>query len=75
MNIVQPFAILKWTVSAATSSSRAALCSKSPRVRACAEIVGQLQEGEVREGVVKNITDYGALLISAASMACCTSPT
>src|SRR5690606_41168069 len=27
-----------------------------------AEIVGQLQEGEIREGVVKNITDYGAFV-------------
>ena len=27
-----------------------------------AEIVGQLKEGEVREGVVKNITDYGAFV-------------
>jgi predicted RNA-binding protein with RPS1 domain len=26
------------------------------------EIVGQLQEGEIREGVVKNITDYGAFV-------------
>ena len=26
------------------------------------ELVGQLQEGEVREGVVKNITDYGAFV-------------
>ncbi|MGQ3111106.1 MAG: 30S ribosomal protein S1 [Brevundimonas sp.] len=26
------------------------------------ELVGQLQEGEVRDGVVKNITDYGAFV-------------
>jgi small subunit ribosomal protein S1 len=41
-------------------SRRAVL--EEARAEQRAEIVGQLQEGEVREGVVKNITDYGAFV-------------
>jgi small subunit ribosomal protein S1 len=62
MNIVQPFAILKMDRARGNIvvSRRAVL--EETRASERAEIVGQLQEGEIREGVVKNITDYGAFV-------------
>ncbi|MBI1251564.1 MAG: 30S ribosomal protein S1 [Alphaproteobacteria bacterium] len=62
MGIVQPFAILKMDRARGNIVvSRRAVLEES-RASERAEIVGQLQEGEVREGVVKNITDYGAFV-------------
>jgi len=62
MNIVQPFAILKMDRQRGNIVvSRRAVLEES-RASERAEIVGQLKEGEVREGVVKNITDYGAFV-------------
>ena len=62
MNIVQPFAILKMDRQRGNIVvSRRAVLEES-RASERAEIVGQLQEGEIREGVVKNITDYGAFV-------------
>ncbi|MEZ5996507.1 MAG: 30S ribosomal protein S1 [Hyphomonadaceae bacterium] len=62
MNIVQPFAILKMDRQRGNIVvSRRAVLEES-RASERAEIVGQLAEGEVREGVVKNITDYGAFV-------------
>jgi len=62
MNIIQPFAILKMDRQRGNIVvSRRAVLEES-RASERAEIVGQLQEGEVREGVVKNITDYGAFV-------------
>ncbi|MBI1186930.1 MAG: 30S ribosomal protein S1 [Alphaproteobacteria bacterium] len=62
MNIAQPFAILKMDRARGNIVvSRRAVLEES-RASERAEIVGQLQEGEVREGVVKNITDYGAFV-------------
>ncbi len=62
MNIVQPFAILKMDRARGNIVvSRRAVLEES-RATERAEIVGQLKEGEVREGVVKNITDYGAFV-------------
>ena len=62
MNIVQPFAILKMDRARGNIVvSRRAVLEES-RASERAEIVGQLNEGEVREGVVKNITDYGAFV-------------
>ncbi|MDX2236694.1 MAG: 30S ribosomal protein S1 [Hyphomonadaceae bacterium] len=62
MNVVQPFAILKMDRARGNIVvSRRAVLEES-RASERAEIVGQLQEGEVREGVVKNITDYGAFV-------------
>jgi len=62
MNITQPFAILKMDRARGNIVvSRRAVLEES-RASERAEIVGQLQEGEVREGVVKNITDYGAFV-------------
>jgi ribosomal protein S1 len=42
--------------------SRAAPFSKKPRIGTRSEIWPTLKEGEFREGVVKNITDYGAFV-------------
>jgi small subunit ribosomal protein S1 len=62
MNIVQPFAILKMDRQRGNIVvSRRAVLEES-RASERAEIVGQLAEGEIREGVVKNITDYGAFV-------------
>jgi small subunit ribosomal protein S1 len=62
MNLVQPFAILKMDRQRGNIVvSRRAVLEES-RASERAEIVGQLNEGEVREGVVKNITDYGAFV-------------
>src|SRR5262249_23101729 len=56
MNIVQPFAILKMDRARGNIVvSRRAVLEES-RASERAEIVGQLKEGEIREGVVKNIT-------------------
>ena len=62
MNIVQPFAILKMDRARGNIVvSRRAVLEES-RASERAEIVGALKEGEVRDGVVKNITDYGAFV-------------
>jgi len=62
MNIMQPFAILKMDRQRGNIVvSRRAVLEES-RASERAEIVGQLKEGEVRDGVVKNITDYGAFV-------------
>ncbi len=62
MNIEQPFAILKMDRARGNIvvSRRAVL--EETRAAERSEIVGQLQENEIREGVVKNITDYGAFV-------------
>ena len=62
MNVEQPFAILKMDRARGNIvvSRRAVL--EETRAAERSEIVGQLAEGEIREGVVKNITDYGAFV-------------
>ena len=58
----QPFAILKMDRPRGNIVvSRRAILEEA-RAEQRTEVVGQLQEGEVREGVVKNITDYGAFV-------------
>ncbi|WIY69242.1 30S ribosomal protein S1 [Aquidulcibacter paucihalophilus] len=58
----QPFAILKMDRPRGNIVvSRRAILEEA-RAEQRTELVGQLQEGEVREGVVKNITDYGAFV-------------
>ncbi len=62
MNETQPFMILKMDRSRGNIVvSRRAILEES-RAEQRAELVGQLAEGETREGVVKNITDYGAFV-------------
>ncbi|MFW2342929.1 30S ribosomal protein S1 [Brevundimonas sp.] len=58
----QPFAILKMDRPRGNIVvSRRAILEEA-RAEQRTELVGQLAEGEVREGVVKNITDYGAFV-------------
>ncbi len=62
MGEVQPFAILKMDRPRGNVVvSRRAILEES-RAEQRAEIVGNMSEGDVREGVVKNITDYGAFV-------------
>ena len=62
MNQEQPFVILKMDRARGNIVvSRRAILEES-RAEQRAELVGQLAEGEVRDGVVKNITDYGAFV-------------
>ena len=58
----QPFAILKMDRPRGNVVvSRRAVLEES-RAEQRAEIVGQMTEGAIREGIVKNITDYGAFV-------------
>jgi small subunit ribosomal protein S1 len=62
MNIAQPFAILKMDRPRGNIVvSRRSILEES-RAEQRAEIVEGMNEGDVREGVVKNITDYGAFV-------------
>ena len=62
MNLKQPFQILKMDRRRGNIVvSRRAVLEES-RAEQRAEIVGKLQEGDVIDGVVKNITDYGAFV-------------
>ena len=62
MGQAQPFAILKMDRPRGNIVvSRRAILEEA-RAEQRTELVGQLQEGEVRDGVVKNITDYGAFV-------------
>ncbi|WP_409432646.1 30S ribosomal protein S1 [Litorimonas sp. RW-G-Af-16] len=62
MNQEQPFMILKMDRARGNIVvSRRAILEES-RAEQRAELVGQLTEGEVRDGIVKNITDYGAFV-------------
>ncbi len=62
MNTPQPFQILKMDRRRGNIvvSRRAVL--EETRAEKCSEIVARLEEGQVIEGVVKNITDYGAFI-------------
>ena len=62
MNMPQPFQILKMDRRRGNIVvSRRAILEES-RAEQRAEIVGKLAEGDVIEGVVKNITEYGAFV-------------
>ncbi|TVR78124.1 MAG: 30S ribosomal protein S1 [Rhodospirillales bacterium] len=62
MNTPQPFQILKMDRSRnnIVVSRRAVL--EETRAEARAELIANLKEGQVLEGMVKNITDYGAFI-------------
>lgn len=62
MNIVQPFKILKMDKirSNIVVSRRSVL--EETRAEARTELVNRLEEGQIVEGMVKNITDYGAFV-------------
>jgi small subunit ribosomal protein S1 len=62
MGMEQPFMVLKMDRPRGNIVvSRRAILEES-RAEQRAELINQLHEGEVREGVVKNITDYGAFV-------------
>ena len=62
MGVPQPFQILKMDRRRGNIVvSRRAILEES-RAEQRAEIVGKLQEGDVVDGVVKNVTDYGAFV-------------
>ncbi|MEM6905247.1 MAG: S1 RNA-binding domain-containing protein, partial [Pseudomonadota bacterium] len=62
MGVPQPFQILKMDRRRGNIVvSRRAVLEES-RAEQRAEIVGKLKEGDVVEGVVKNVTDYGAFV-------------
>ena len=62
MNVTQPFQILKMDKRRGNIVvSRRAILEES-RAEQRSEIVQQLEEGQVVDGVVKNITDYGAFV-------------
>ena len=51
----------RWTAAAATSSSRRTVLEES-RAEQRSELVADLEEGQVIDSVVKNITEYGAFV-------------
>jgi small subunit ribosomal protein S1 len=62
MNLVQPFKLLKMDKSRSNIVvSRRSVLEES-RAEARSELVSQLQENQVLDGIVKNITDYGAFI-------------
>jgi small subunit ribosomal protein S1 len=62
MGEIQPFAILKLDRTRGNIVvSRRAILEES-RAEQRAEIVSDMKEGDVRKGIVKNITDYGAFV-------------
>ena len=52
----------RWTARAATSSSRAAPCSRRAAPRRARSWSPASRKGQILNGVVKNITDYGAFV-------------
>ncbi len=62
MGVAQPFAILKMDKARGNIvvSRRAIL--EEERAQQCADIIKNMNEGQIVEGVVKNITDYGAFI-------------
>jgi small subunit ribosomal protein S1 len=62
MNVEQPFIILKMDRKRGNIVvSRRAILEES-KAEAQAELIGQIHEGQILQGIVKNITDYGAFV-------------
>lgn len=62
MNIVQPFKILKMDKSRSNIVVSRRSVLEDSRAEARSELVANLVEGQVVNGMVKNITDYGAFI-------------
>ena len=62
MNVPQPFQVLKMDRKEAILYLSQKSCLEKSRAEQRAELVGNLAEGNTVEGVVKNITDYGAFV-------------
>jgi small subunit ribosomal protein S1 len=75
MHQPQPFQILKMDRRRGNIVVSRRSVLEETRAEQRSEIVAKLEESQIIDGVVKNITDYGAFIDLAASTACCTSPT
>ena len=62
MNISQPFQILKMDRRRGNIVVSRRAIMEEDRAEQRSELLGKLKEGDVAEGVVKNITDYGAFV-------------
>ncbi|MBX9977580.1 MAG: 30S ribosomal protein S1 [Alphaproteobacteria bacterium] len=62
MNIVQPFKILKMDKARSNIVVSRRSVLEETRAEARTELVSNLTEGQVLQGIVKNITDYGAFI-------------
>ncbi len=62
MNISQPFQILKMDRRRGNIVVSRRAVMEEDRAEQRSELLGKLKEGDVAEGVVKNITDYGAFV-------------
>lgn len=62
MGVVQPFQILKMDKVRGNIVVSRRVVLEETRAEARAELINDLKEGAVLEGVVKNITDYGAFI-------------
>jgi small subunit ribosomal protein S1 len=62
MNILQPFQILKMDRRRGNIVVSRRTVLEETRAEARSELVSNLEEGQVIDGVVKNITDYGAFV-------------
>ena len=62
MNLAQPFQILKMDRRRGNIVVSRRAIMEETRAEQRSEIVGNLAEGQVADGVVKNITDYGAFV-------------
>ena len=62
MGVVQPFQILKMDKIRGNIVVSRRVVLEETRAEARAELINDLKEGSILEGVVKNITDYGAFI-------------
>ena len=62
MGVVQPFQILKMDKVRGNIVVSRRVVLEETRAEARAELINDLKEGSILEGVVKNITDYGAFI-------------
>lgn len=62
MGVVQPFQILKMDKLRGNIVVSRRVVLEETRAEARAELISDLKEGAILEGVVKNITDYGAFI-------------
>ena len=62
MGVVQPFQILKMDKVRGNIVVSRRVVLEETRAEARAELISDLKEGSILEGIVKNITDYGAFI-------------
>ncbi len=62
MGVSQPFAILKMDKARGNIVVSRRSILEEARAQQCADIIKNMSEGQIVDGVVKNITDYGAFI-------------